>query len=247
MLDTGFDLTMIESSLADELELERAGRITIIGIAGRERAALYRGAHFTFDGMEYKPRRVAALSQGRRRNRRGILGSSFYRRFVVEVNYQTDKITLHHPENYSYKGSGQLLPLSFDGDTPVVRASLSGPGKGPVRFDFEIDTGCDGGLCLGQDILKNHSWLNADKPLEQSNRNGVGGSVNTFASHIPKLHLGGLEVVMPSANFFKDGSPAGDDQAGHLGCEVLSHFKVIFDYSRKQLILEPLPPDSRGK
>jgi hypothetical protein len=43
-----------------------------------------------------------------------------------------------------------------------------------------------------------------------------------------------------SANFFAEGSPAGEGLAGHIGLGVLREFKVIFDYSRRRMILEPL-------
>ena len=48
LLDTGYDLTMIHPDLAQQLNLQRAGRTQIIGIAGREGATVYRGARFDF-------------------------------------------------------------------------------------------------------------------------------------------------------------------------------------------------------
>jgi hypothetical protein len=50
--------------------------------------------------------------------------------------------------------------------------------------------------------------------------------------------MGKLIVKAPTANFCLEGSPAGEGQAGHIGLGVLERYKMIFDYSRRQLILE---------
>src|SRR5882724_1629330 len=60
-LDTGFGITTISPKLADSLHLERIGGLTIDGIAGEERADTFRGAEFSFEGMTFRPRRIAAL------------------------------------------------------------------------------------------------------------------------------------------------------------------------------------------
>src|SRR5206468_3470043 len=77
-VDTGFGITTIHPGLVDTLNLTRAGRLKINGIAGDEQAATYSGAAFDFNGARFAPRRVAALpSDARRRwqRRAGILGA----------------------------------------------------------------------------------------------------------------------------------------------------------------------------
>src|SRR5258708_7598379 len=65
-LDTGFGITTINPDLVSSLGLERAGHMTILGIAGEEQADAYRGASFDFGGKAYEPRRLASLpSEGR--------------------------------------------------------------------------------------------------------------------------------------------------------------------------------------
>ena len=43
MLDTGYTMTMLEPALARELNLRRAGQVTIVGIAGEEEASQFDG------------------------------------------------------------------------------------------------------------------------------------------------------------------------------------------------------------
>ncbi len=241
MLDTGYSLTMLHPEVSETLQLRRVGQVTIVGIAGEEMAGTFEGAAFDLGGASYSPRRVASLpSEARSRNRKrdGILGSGFFRRFVVVIDPKAKTVTLHEPKAFNYSGAGEVLPLKFRRDTPVVEAAINRPGEPPVRGRFEIDTGCDGGLCLGRDFVATNKLAAPTAP--GAGRSGVGGGVSTRTGQVHQLQLGGLTVERPDANFFEEGSPVDRDLAGHIGMDVLRQFKVVFDYSRQQMILEPL-------
>src|SRR6266404_7302051 len=159
-LDTGFGVTTIHPDLIESLRLERTGHTTILGIAGEEQADTYGGAVFDFDGMTYSPRRLAVLpSEGRRRGRRrdGILGTGFFRRFVVELDVRNQRMRLYEPERFSYTGKGEVLPLEFKKTTPIIEAAIVPEGRGALPGKFEIDTGCDGGVCVAHEfVTANH-------------------------------------------------------------------------------------------
>src|SRR5215204_3908610 len=73
MLDTGYGVTMLRADHTEALQLRRAGRITIVGIAGEEPTDMFEAPTFRIGSMEWRPRRVAALpaEQGRSRRRDG--------------------------------------------------------------------------------------------------------------------------------------------------------------------------------
>ena len=120
-----------------------------------------------------------------------------------------------------------------------MQATVVPLGGQPITGQFEIDTGCDDYVCLG------HEFVAANRLLENTNagasdeRHGVGGSAEIRPGKLEELRMGTQIVKKPSANFFLEGSPAGDGQAGHIGLAALQRFKVILDYSRRRLILEP--------
>src|SRR4051794_31933487 len=67
-LDTGFGISVINPNKVELVKLEPLGHMSIIGIAGEERAETYKGAVFDFGGKTYQPRSIAALpSEARRR------------------------------------------------------------------------------------------------------------------------------------------------------------------------------------
>ncbi len=245
LLDTGCGLTTLHPDLVDELKLQPSGRIRITGIAGEERAPMYRGAVFDLGQTTYEPSRVAAIPSERsesRRRRDGVLGSGFFRRFVVEIDPQSRVMRLHSPTNYTYSGSGEVIPIRFEADTPIIQGAILAGGTNLTNLlegDFEIDSGCDSGLCLGAPFIKQHKLLESST-TESSEKFGVGGSVQTRSGAVPVLRLGKLEIRKPQTYFFIDSSPVDEPIAGHIGMGILRQFKVIFDYSRKRMILEAL-------
>jgi hypothetical protein len=238
LLDTGYGMTMLNAAHAESLALPRRGSITIVGIAGESPAAVFEGPTFDFTGTTWRPRRVAALPpEGRSRRRDGILGSGFFRRYVVEINPWEKHLRLHEPSSFEYSGPGEILPLTFKGSTPIVAARVRLADQTVVEAQFEIDTGCDSALCIGQPFAEAHSLLSTNNAAT-GNRVGVGGGTRTKAGHLPALQLGRLIIEKPSANFFLEGSPVDPPLAGHIGLELLRAYKVTFDYARKRMILE---------
>jgi predicted aspartyl protease len=241
LLDTGYGMTMLHPDHVEAFGLRRTGRITIVGIAGEEPAGVFEGPVFDFAGTTWKPRRVAALAsdgQPRARQRDGILGSGFFKRFVVELDSLRKTITLHEPDTYRYAGDGELLPITFKSSTPIVEASVRLPNGAEVKAEFEVDTGCDGALCIGKHFVETHQFAPPGNS-DSDGRRGTGGSTRVRNGHLPRIALGKVIVNKPAASFFLEGSPAEAPRAGHIGWDLLQGFKVIFDYSRKQMILEP--------
>ena len=240
-LDTGFGITTIKPSLVESLHLGRVGGITIDGIAGEERVATFRDAELDFGGMLFRPRRIAALGsekQERSKARDGILGADFFRRFVVEIDIPARLLRLCEPGEFHYSGRGEVIPLQFKRDTPIIDGSIVTLSNEIVNGRFEIDTGCDAFLCLGQDFVAANELLDKVKMMPQGARRGVGGSTPIQHGDFEALRLGSVIIKKPSANFFLEGSPAGKGQAGHIGLGVLQRFNMTFDYSRRQMILE---------
>ena len=239
MVDTGYGLSMLHPDLVEDLDLRRRGKVTIVGIGGEEDADMFEGAMLDFGGLTYAPRRVAALPSDRERSRRrdGVLGSGFFRRFVVEINAKAGNIALHEPGTFEYTGNGEVIPLTFRRDTPIVEASLVLTNEQTVPGKFELDTGCDGGLCLASDFVATNN-LTESAGARRSRRSGVGGGRGIVSGTIPELRLGSVKVAKPTASFFTEGSPADPGMAGHIGWDALRPFKVIIDYERRRLILE---------
>lgn len=240
LLDTGYGMTMLHPAVVAAAELPRAGRgVTIVGIAGEERASSFEGPVFEFGSVTWKPRRIAALpdeSGSRSRRRDGVLGSGFFRRFVVRIDPKLKVIELLEPDTFTYSGRGEILPLTFKSSTPSIDVSVQLTDSNTVQAAFEIDTGCDSALCIGQHFTAEHNLGGTSR--NEGARVGVGGTRRIKQSRFVRVNLGRFAIEKPEANLFLEGSPVDPPLAGHIGWELLKDFRVIFDYSRKRMILE---------
>jgi hypothetical protein len=245
LLDSGCSIPTLHPELVDELKLQQWGHVRINGIAGEERAPTFKGAVFDFAGVSYAPFRVAAVPSERNESRRrdGVLGSGFFNRFVVEIDGPKKTVRVYSPTNFVYSGKGEVIPFHLREEIPVVKASLVLADERELEGDYEIDTGCDSGLCLGEPFVQRSKLLDSLK-ARSSEKFGVGGSISTRSGTIPVFRIGHAEVRGADADLFVGGSPVDEPLAGHIGMGVLREFKVIFDYSRRQIILERGPQQS---
>ena len=239
LLDSACTISTLHPELVDVLKLNPSGRVRINGIAGEERAPTYTGVVFDLGGATYSPRRVASVPSERneRRRRDGVLDAGFFRRFVVELMPDSESLRLYASTNFNYNGNGTIVPFRFKEEIPVVKGALVTGDKEFTDAEFEIDTGCDSGLCLGENFVKSHNLLEKIEG-RSSEKFGVGGSVETKIGHVPALRIGEAEIKNVQTDFFLKGSPVDDPLAGHIGMGVLGKRKVIFDYARKRLIIE---------
>jgi predicted aspartyl protease len=239
LLDTGFSMTTLKPDVAEKLQLNRVGEITVQGIAGEERASTYEGAVFQIGAARYEPRRLGAMAATRRR-RDGIIGSGFFRQYVVRMDPAAKTLTLFSPTNFTYSGKGEVVPLRFRrSTTPVIDASIRLTNGTVLNGAFEIDTGCDSGVCVASDFARTNNLLDVDTTTSGT-KLGVGGGATTRSGHLPQLQIGAVKVAHPETEFFLEGSPAGRGLAGHIGMEVLNRFRIYYDYARQRMILEPL-------
>jgi hypothetical protein len=123
----------------------------------------------------------------------------------------------------------------------VVEVDLVNAKGTNIHARMEIDTGCDAGMCLGSPFVKANGLLEDLEDTRDGSRKGVGGGTRVRYGKIPQLKFGRLSAENVPTSFFTNGSPVDDSQAGHIGMPTLLKFRVIFDYSRKRMILEENP------
>jgi hypothetical protein len=239
LLDTAATIPTIHPSLMDELKLEPSGRVRINGIAGDERAPTYRNVTFQLGDATYKPRRVASIPSERDHSRRrdGVIGSGFFETFVVEIRPKEKIVKLHSPARFNYEGKGEVVAFRLREEIPVVDGTIELMDGSTLKGEFEVDTGCDSGICLGEHFVKEHSLLEKLSG-KASEKFGVGGSVDTADVKIPRFRMGEKEFTDAQSDLFLNGSPVDKPLAGHIGMGVLGRTVVILDYSRKRIILE---------
>lgn len=239
LLDTGCTIPTLHPDLIDELKVEPSGRIRIVGIGGEERAPTYRDLIFKIGGASYRPRRVAGIPSEREHDRKwrdGVIGSGFLRNHVVEIIPATQIVKIYAGTNFIYQGAGTEVPLTFREEIPVLKGTLL-LGTNLLEAEYELDTGCDSGMCLGSHYVRAHDLSNK-LANRSSEKFGVGGSVQTHDTRIPIFKIGNITLKDIQADLFANGSPVDEPAAGHIGMSAFAGRRLILDYPRKRLIIE---------
>ncbi len=127
----------------------------------------------------------------------GLLGYDFISRFVVEIDYVNNTISLHEPNSYKYSGSGEVVPLALleddsGGKVPLVKVKITQPERAAVEGKFIADT------AVRSAISFNTPFVDANKLLQsagQTIRVPLGGGAIVRESkqsigRVPKIQLG---------------------------------------------------------
>jgi hypothetical protein len=248
-LDTGAGHAGINSDFAQQLKIQVTGKKGVARGAGGSQAA-ENGEHieFALPGVTLRDQKAAIYAMefmSRRVGRpvAGIIGREFFAAFVVELDFAGQRMHLYDPRTYQYTGKGSSIPLTFEYGHPYAEAVVVLPNDQRVPGRFTLDLGSAFPLMLSERATAEHGVLKALAASVSIQARGVGGPVETVVGRVASVRLGDFTIASPFAAFPQgsQGYITAAGSPGNIGAPVLSRFRVIFDYSRKRMILEPGP------
>ncbi len=267
ILDTGASSTIINSRNAQALGLQLHGNGRAIGAGETNTdVSIAEGVTVALPGATLSEPIVAVLSlesleacldkiivdsQGRSTlNQRptspaehssidGILGYQIFNNFVVEIDYANGYINLYEPKSYQYSGTGESIPLEVSQGLSFVSAQITPQGRATLTGRFLIDTGLSSAIVLNSPFIKINDLLPTAQPAAPFTGCGVGGEVNMLIGTTKNLQLGRINIENPVTSFSQmtNGNFARSDYVGVIGGAILRRYKVVFDYSRRRMIL----------
>ena len=245
VLDSGAGMTVLDASFARKLNLRPEGELEARGTGGNVGAGLVSGVTVKLAGIELGPLSAAVIDLsdvGRRLGRPlpVILGKELFHALVVDLDYPASRIRFLDAPSFRYGGPGRKLDLipAEDGHKSVTLAIEGGE---PVVVG--LDTGQGGALSVFRHYADARSLL-AGRPVSETRSGGVGGATTMKVATLRSVTIAGYELRnVPAAFQATDVRGAFDTkrQEGNLGAGLLSRFRVLFDYSRSALWLEPGP------
>lgn len=248
ILDTGASTTVIDERKAKALSLKLEGRKDATTQGGSIEASFVRNVDMAVAGVNLPKMTLAAirlsgLEAGLGRAVDGVLGYEVFQRFVVEIDYSARVVIFHEPHSYTYAGSGEIIPLTIEDNTPFVAAKIGGPR--PAEGSFLVDTGAPAMLNVAGPFARSHRLPDVDAPaLSITSGALLAGKSRSLVARVPSFRLGKFVLTSPVATFSQDaagseGAEASVSYGGLIGAEILRRFRVTADYSRNQMILEP--------
>lgn len=250
-LDSGASFpVVIDTRRARDLGLKLQDNFTLEGGAGAGtfEVAMTRGVSVNLGGLELADQTAAvfalwSLEAIAGRPLDGLIGRDLFSRYVVEIDYLGNKISLYSPQTYTYPGAGESIPLALRGDYLFVSAKIELPARLPLEGQFLVDTG--GGFVtaiLNAPFARSRGVpARSQRSVLDRSLSGLGGETRLLVSRATSFVLGKLAIREPIIYVSQDrsGALARADFDGVIGGEILRRFTVIFDYPRGRLILEP--------
>jgi hypothetical protein len=252
LLDTGADQNVINSTRLEEFGLKTYAKTTTTGGGNSAEYDYAAGATFTLPGVELRNQHVSTIDQtGLERalgvKFGGILGYDFISRFVIDIDYENQRITLHDPGTWKYSGTGVMVPVIFDNGIPHAHGSIGVPTKPEIPAYFVVDFGAAETATLTSPFVKSNDLTR----LAQTNTivNRPAGlesqffAQNNVRGNLQRLSIGHLTVNNVPVNMSVNtkGAYASTNFSGTVGESIYSRYHCYLDYSNYRIILEPTP------
>ena len=168
-----------------------------------------------------------------------VLGDKFFQKFVVKIDFQKQILTLYEPSAFQYTGKGDRIPLQYDDSHIYIRASITGQDSLSASGYFMVDCGSMTGVVLNVPFIKQHR-LTPSAGATEISICGIGGNSKSMMGTLEELRIDKQRIKKPITIFSQASGGVLTKQgiAGSIGNGILRKFNVIFDYSRKEMILE---------
>ena len=250
VLDTGSPVMLLAApELADSMQLERGRRLTMHGAGRGEAPEAWRSTGATLsivttgDIIELTGEPIFVLAEnpsfgaylGVRSY--GIVGRALFDRFVVEIDFELNRLVLHDPERYVYQGLGEVIALRLVGGHPHCEGTLVLPNGDRRRLDLVIDSGAGSALTVIEDGSGGLPAPASAVPRRLGR--GLNGEIQGVVTRLPRLELGSMILNDIVTSFARRQSGIAPRAQANLGADVLRRFRVVFDYRHRRMILEP--------
>lgn len=245
ILDTGSGGISLDSTTCDRLRITTtASNKTIRGIAGiRTVRFAYNNSlrlpGLQVDSLNFHINDYEILSNVYGERIDGIIGYSFFTRYIVKINYDDTLIFVYSKGSMKYPRGGYLLkPLLVN--IPIQGGQIK-EDKTTVAARFYFDTGA--GLCmlLSNDFISDSLQLNSKKKIFHTQAEGLGGKADMKITVIKEFRLGPYRFRKVPSYIFNDeyNVTSYPYLGGLIGNDLLRRFNLTLNYEKRELYLVP--------
>ena len=163
-----------------------------------------------------------------------VLGFEFLQRFVVNVDYERNRLTMYDGARFHYDGVGFEVPMVIGSRNLYVNANVDG-----FKGTFALDTGNEVAFELEPGFVQKNDFIVRSHARFHgyAGRSYAGLLPQAYYTRIHKLRIGDAEVDEVTANL-SEGEPRQGEPDGNIGHSVLRQFNATFDVLRGKLYLE---------
>lgn len=169
----------------------------------------------------------------------GIMGSLFFKSFIVKVDYVDRKLSFYHP-SHSVRKRGEKIPIDFIRDKPYTNVVVKTLDGKTDTLSMLVDSGA--GHVISLDLDGGKPWLKPENTLAANLGMGLSGPISGWVGRMSEVELGVINFKNVIVAF-----PEYEDENlrllmtendGSIGGGLLKRFTVWFDYSRQEMHLK---------
>ncbi|MDH3891927.1 MAG: PDZ domain-containing protein [candidate division Zixibacteria bacterium] len=169
----------------------------------------------------------------------GQISATFFKHFVVDINFERMIITLIKPDEFAYRGQGVAVPWQPLGFGPwSIPATLSLEDGRSVSMKLLMDLGYNDQLQVV--VGGEHAVSMPEAKLPASlGMNIQRVETRGFIGRLPQIDIGGYKLPDLLVSFVSREHSDHAVYEGMIGLGLLSRFNLVFDYHGQQLFIEP--------
>lgn len=244
ILDTGSGGISLDSATCEEFKIPiRASDTTITGIGGVRKVsfAFDRTLHLPglqVDHLNFHVNNYEVLSSVYGEKVDGIIGYSFFSRYIVKINFDNNMVEVYSPGKIIYPREGTLLHPAFT-NLPIQWLSIKDRKK--IGFNYYFDTGAGLCLLLSEDFAKDSSILLSKRKPVVTQAEGLGGKLQMRLTLIKEVRVGPYKFRKVPTYLYKDdyNVTSYPFTGGLLGNDLLRRFNMVINYPNREIHLSP--------
>lgn len=244
ILDTGSGAISLDSATAAHNGvLHKPSGKSLTGINGSKKVDYVQNCRLTvaglkIDSLDFYINDYEILSEVYGKKIDGIIGYSFFKKFIVKVNFDTHEIEVFSPGTILYPKRGTLLHPVF---TALPIQSLFLADRQKSISNFYMDTGAGLNFLLSEQFVRDSSFLKKKRKPVFIQVQGSGGKNRMLLTVIKELRIGPYKFRKVPTNILKDESNvlSYPHIVGLIGNDLLRRFNLIFNYPKKEIHLLP--------
>jgi hypothetical protein len=242
VFDTGAETMVINQNISGKnLTMNFDGEVDNIGTNGISKAPLSTKNSFSFGGISATDVSFISVPYGESVFD-GVLGSTFMKKYIIEVDYRKKKMSFYDPVSYKYNNKEyEKLKVHFYKKIPLAEASVIINGK-KYKGKYELDTGSDGSLMLSAPFVDLHGLTHQLKTVAHATASGSDGTKSISPIVVlPEMGIGGKHfyVIPAILSTAESGMAADKNLAGIVGNGFLKRFDMIIDMAHDKIYVKP--------
>ncbi|WP_424962511.1 PDZ domain-containing protein [Ekhidna sp.] len=250
ILDTGVESAILTEKLyADILDVNYVREITIDGPGLVDSVEAYIANQVTFGlpggvighnmNMLVLKEDYLKLSENIGDDVHGIIGYDIFSRFVVDINYDDNILTLYNPQRFKKSRRAVEVPIEIRGSKPFLNATIKQDNK-KTSLDIMIDTGASHAALIDYNFLDGIDL--PEKTIETRLGRGIAGEIPGQVGRMDSVTINCFDfsemlVSAPYEGAYNKLIKRGA-RIGTFGGELLNRFNVTFDYANEKLYLK---------